>query len=97
MRNGGIVEARILNVGTTALLKNGNFCYDTRASKSLRMATKATQKIFRLNTIIDGHIIAGTVAFSPAPHPGIFTELAKFEAEQILANLVKEEIDSGRL
>ena len=61
------------------------------------MSKKPTQKTFRLSTIIDGHIIAGTVAFSPAPQPGILTELAKFEAHRILAHLVSREIEEGRL
>jgi len=37
------------------------------------------------------------VAFSPAPQPGVLTELAKFEAERILAHMVNEEIEAGRL
>jgi hypothetical protein len=61
------------------------------------MIQKPTTKTFRLNTIIDGHIIAGKVAFSPAPQPGILTELARFEAERVLERLVKEEIAAGRL
>jgi hypothetical protein len=61
------------------------------------MRKKTSQKIFRLSTIIDGHIIAGTVAFSPAPEPGILTELAKFEAQRILTHLVSKEIADGRL
>jgi hypothetical protein len=61
------------------------------------MTKKPSQKTFRLSTIVAGHIINGTVAFSPAPQPGIFTELAAFEAQRILARLVREEIDAGRL
>jgi hypothetical protein len=61
------------------------------------MLTKSTKKIFRLSTIIDGHIVSGRVAFSPAPEPGIFTELARFEAERILVEMVREEIAAGRL
>jgi hypothetical protein len=61
------------------------------------MDKKPTRKTFRLSTIIAGHVIDGTVAFSPAPQPGIFTELAKFEAHRILAYLVREEIAAGRL
>jgi hypothetical protein len=61
------------------------------------MLQKPTKKIFRLNAIIDGHIIAGQVAFSPAPQPGIFTELARFEAEKVLTHQVREEIAAGRL
>ena len=61
------------------------------------MDKKPTQKTFHLSTIVAGHIIDGTVAFSPAPQPGIFTELAKFEAQRILTHLVAEEIEAGRL
>lgn len=61
------------------------------------MDQKPTQKTFRLSTIVSGHIITGTVAFSPAPQPGILTELARFEAERILAHMVSEEIEAGRL
>ena len=61
------------------------------------MAQKPRKKVFTLNTLIDGHIISGHVAFSPAPEPGIMTELARFEAERLLTHMVKEEIASGRL
>ena len=61
------------------------------------MDKKPTTKKFHLSTIVAGHIIDGTVAFSPAPQPGIFTELAKFEAQRILTHLVTEEIEAGRL
>jgi len=61
------------------------------------MSKKPTRKTFRLSAIIAGRVIDGSVAFSPAPQPGIFTELAKFEAQRILAHLVREEIASGRL
>ncbi len=61
------------------------------------MNKNPSQKTFRLSTIIDGHLIDATVAFSPAPQPGILTELAKFEAHRILAHLVTEEIQAGRL
>jgi len=55
------------------------------------------QKTFHLNAVIDGHLISGTVALSPAPQPGIFTELARFEAERVLAHAVREAIAAGRL
>jgi len=61
------------------------------------MKPKTSQKTFRLCTIIDGHIIDGIVVFSPAPQPGIFAELAEFEARRILDHLVTEEIVAGRL
>ena len=61
------------------------------------MDKKPTRKTFRLTTILGGHIIDGSVMFSPAPQPGILTELAKFEAERILAHMVGEENAAGRL
>jgi hypothetical protein len=61
------------------------------------MAQKPNQQIVRLSGIVRGHIIDGTVTFSPAPPPGILAELAKFEARRILAQMVAEEIDAGRL
>jgi hypothetical protein len=61
------------------------------------MNTRPKQKIFTLNTVIDGHIIRGQVRFSPAPEAGIMTEIARFEAERLLAELVREEIADGRL
>jgi hypothetical protein len=61
------------------------------------MPRKPTQKTFHLNTLFNGHLIAGAVRFSPAPEPGILTELARFEAEQLLAQLLQEEIKAGRL
>jgi hypothetical protein len=61
------------------------------------MFKKSKSKTFRLNTIIDGQIISGSVAFSPAPDPGIFTELARFEAQRILEQMLTEEIAAGRL
>ncbi len=61
------------------------------------MSKKPTKKTFYVNAIIDGHIIAGAVAFSPAPAPGVLTELARFEAERVLQHMVREEIDAGRI
>jgi hypothetical protein len=61
------------------------------------MDKKPTTKVFSLNAIIDRHIIRGEVSFSPAPEPGIMTELARFEAQRVLAHLVREEIEAGRL
>ena len=61
------------------------------------MPQKPNQKIFRLNAIVQGHLIAGTVAFSPAPKPGILTELARSEAERLLAELANTDIAAGRL
>ena len=61
------------------------------------MHQKPTQKTIQLSAIVSGHIIDGTVTFSPAPPPGIFSELAKFEARRILTQMVEEEIAAGRL
>ena len=61
------------------------------------MHQKATQQIIQLSAIVSGHLIGGTVTFSPAPEPGILSELAKFEARRILAAVVEEEIAAGRL
>jgi hypothetical protein len=61
------------------------------------MHTKPKEKIFTINTIIDEHIIRGEVVFSPAPEPGILTEVARFEAELLLSQLVRSEIADGRL
>jgi hypothetical protein len=55
------------------------------------------QQIIRLSAIVSGHVIDGTVTFSPAPLPGVFAELAKFEARRILTHIVEEEIAAGRL
>ena len=61
------------------------------------MPQKPSQKLFHFNAIIDGHLVSGDVAFSPAPQPGIFTELARFEAQRALEDLVREEIAAGRI
>lgn len=61
------------------------------------MDKKPNTKVFTLSTIIDGHTVHGRVSFSPAPTPGIMTELAKFEAQRILAYMVSEELNAGRL
>ena len=50
-----------------------------------------------MSAVVGDCIIDGTVAFSPAPEPGIFTELAEFEARRIVAHMVTEEIEAGRL
>ena len=55
------------------------------------------QKTFHLNAIIDGRIIRGYVAFSPAPQPGVLTELARFEAQRVLTYAVREAIAQGRI
>ena len=55
------------------------------------------QKTFHLNTIIDGRIIRGYVAFSPAPQLGVLTELARFEAQRLLTYAVREAIAQGQI
>ena len=65
--------------------------------KAKVMSTKPKEKVFTLNAIIDGHIIRGQVKFSPAPEPGILTEVARFEAERLLSQMVREDIAAGRL
>ena len=61
------------------------------------MKTKPNQKTFRLSAVVSGHILNGTVAFSPAPRPGIFTALAELEAKRILNGILLEEIEAGHL
>ena len=61
------------------------------------MDKKPSQKTIRLSAIISGHVVEGMVTFSPAPQPGILSELANFEARRILAHVVEEEISAGRL
>src|SRR5258708_5231495 len=68
-------------------------CNSTRRS----MSQKSNTQIVRLGAIVNGHLIDGTVSFSPAPEPGVLSELAKFEARRILAHMVEEEIAAGRL
>jgi hypothetical protein len=61
------------------------------------MNQKTSQQTIRLSAMVSGHLIGGTVTFSPAPEPGILSELAKFEARRILTAIVEEEIAAGRL
>jgi hypothetical protein len=61
------------------------------------MNAKPNQKTIHLSAIVSGHLIDGAVTFSPAPQPGILSELAKFEAQRILADMIADEIDAGRL
>jgi len=56
-----------------------------------------TKQIVRLTTIFSGHLIDGTVTFSPAPREGALSELARFEAQRIFSDIVAEEVDAGRL
>jgi hypothetical protein len=61
------------------------------------MSERQTHQTIQLSTIVSGHVIDGKVTFSPAPEPGILSELAKFEARRILTAMVEEEIAAGRL
>ena len=61
------------------------------------MVRNTTHKTFHLNTVINGHLVAGIVRFSPAPESGIFTELARFEAERLLTEELREAVEAGRL
>ena len=64
---------------------------------STMMDNNPNTKVFTMSTIISGQIIRGEVSFSPAPKPGIMTELARFEAQRIVSDIVGEEIQAGRL
>ena len=64
---------------------------------STMMDKKSNTKLFTMSTIIAGQIVRGEVSFSPAPEPGIMTELAKFEARRIVADMISDEIDAGGL
>jgi hypothetical protein len=59
------------------------------------MNQETDQQVVHLVGIIGGHLVDGTVSFSPAPQAGIFSELAKFEARRILTAMVEEEIGQG--
>ena len=61
------------------------------------MDKKPNNKVFTIGTIIEGKMIQGEVLFSPAPEPGIMTEIAAFDAERLVSRLVAEDILSGRL
>ena len=61
------------------------------------MADKQTKKTFHLNAVIAGRLISGFVSFSPAPQPGILTEVARLDAERILEDIVRKDIVAGRL
>jgi len=61
------------------------------------MAEKQTVKTFHLSAIIGGHLISGTVSFSPAPEDGILTEIARLEAESLLGDLITSDIERGRI
>jgi hypothetical protein len=61
------------------------------------MDEKPTTKIFPISTIVDGHVVDARVSFSPAPEEGVLSEVARFEAERLVAYLVREEIVAGSL
>src|SRR5947209_1901136 len=66
------------------LLKIKTFCYaDSANNLPEAMDKKPTKKVFRFAALVDGRLIAGDVSFSPAPRPGVLTELARWEAERI--------------
>jgi len=69
----------------------------THHLRDRRMHQKPTQQTIQLSAIISGHLIDGTVTISPAPQPGVLSELAKFEARRILTQMIEEEIAAGRL
>jgi hypothetical protein len=79
------------------LVRNQNLCYATHTFTIRSMREKSNQQTIRLSAVVSGHIIDGTVSFSPAPQPGVLLELAKFEARRILTAMVQEEIEAGRL
>ena len=61
------------------------------------MLLKPNHQTIQLCGIVAGRLISGTVTFSPALRPGVLSELAKFEAQRLLAHLVEEDIRTGRL
>lgn len=95
--HGGWIDHEATPLGTTPLLRTKNIWYATRALNPPHMIQKPNQKVFHLNAIIDNHIIAGSVVFSPAPQSGVLTEVARFEAQRILEQIVREEIAAGRV
>jgi hypothetical protein len=60
------------------------------------MNRKRNQTAFRFCTIVGNNLVDVSVMFEPAPPPGGFAELAKFEAELIFLNAVRQKI-SDRL
>jgi hypothetical protein len=61
------------------------------------MLRKTIEKTFALNAVIDGHLVAGFVSFSPAPEPGVLTEVARLDAERIFAEAVRADLSSEAL
>jgi len=84
-------------IHSSPLVKKQNLCYATHTFTIDSMREKSNQQTIRLSAVVSGHIIDGSVSFSPAPRPGILSELAKFEARRILTAMVQEEIEAGRL
>lgn len=61
------------------------------------MREKPNIQTIHLGAIVNGSLVDGTVSFSPAPLPGILSELAKFEARRIFQHVIEEELKAGRL
>lgn len=61
------------------------------------MPRKTIEKTFGLNAVINGHLVAGFVSISPAPQPGILTEVARLDAERIFAETVRADLASRPL
>jgi hypothetical protein len=61
------------------------------------MPQRQTAKTFHLNTVIGDRLITAVVSFSPAPPEGVLTEIARLDAERLLAACVSEDIVGGRL
>lgn len=59
---------------------------------STTMDKKSNTKVFTLVTILDGNLIHGQVTLSPAPEPGIMTEIAKLDAQRMVAEMVFEDL-----
>jgi hypothetical protein len=55
------------------------------------------KKTFHLNALIDGRLIRGCVSFSPAPPPGILTEVARLDATRILAEVARDDLQKKGL
>jgi hypothetical protein len=79
------------------LYKSENVWYATHTLAIPAMNQKTDQQVVHVVGIIAGHLVDGTVSFSPAPQLGIFSELAKFAARRILTDMVEEEIRQGRI
>jgi hypothetical protein len=59
------------------------------------MSKRQTTKLFYPTTTVAGWVFFCEVSFSPAPEPGVLTELARFEAQRLINHLAAEEIETG--